>query len=143
MAKAPFTLSRATRDDVPEISELQFNCFDEWIRKIFMGCHSHDDLIKVEQRHAHTMETDPNDVWVKVVDKKTNRIVAASNWKVHINGQSNSRSEDTPPEGLNGAELEKSREIMEEFNARRAKANPGPFIRGSHSSDSNHIDELN
>lgn len=134
MPDAPFILARATEADVDEIAELQYDCFPEWIRKIFMGCHSREDLKRCKADHLQRMQTDVNDVWIKVTDKKTNRIVAASNWKIYVNGPSKGGVQDTPPENLEGEDLEVSRAIMEKINATKADRMPGPFIRTLRSS---------
>lgn len=131
MPDAPFILARATESDIDEISELEYDCFPEWVQRMFMGCYSRDDLKKVKQRHIKIMQDDPNDVWVKVTDKKSGRIVAASNWKLYVNGQSHGGAKEEPPEGLEGEDAKKSRELMEKMNATKADRMPGPFIRSS------------
>ena len=129
MTDHPFTLARASEADINEIVQLQYNCFEEWIRRIFMGVHSPEDLPRCAQRFVEHMQNDPNDAWVKVMDKSTGRIVAASNWKVYVNGKTDGGVKDSPPEGLQGEDLEKSREIMEKVNQKKREANPGPFVR--------------
>ena len=132
MAEPPFTLARATEADIDEITELQYDCFPDWIRRIFMGCHSREDLSRCKKDQLQHMQNDPNDVWIKVTDKKSGRIIAASNWKVYVNGKSCGGVQESAPETLEGEELERSREIMEKMNAAKAKSMPGPFIRKYH-----------
>lgn len=129
MAEAPFILARATAADVDEIAELEYDCFPEWVRRIFMGCHSREDLKRCKEDHARRMRDEPNDVWIKVTDKKAGCIVAASNWKVYVNGLSHGGVKEEAPQNLQGEDLEKSREIMAKMNATKAERMPGPFIR--------------
>ena len=129
MAEPPFILARATEADVDEIAELQYDCFPDWIRRIFMGCHSREDLSRCKKDHTQRMQNDPNDVWIKVTDKKSGCIIAASNWKVYVNGKSGGGVQESAPENLEGEELEKSNEIMAQMNAAKATSMPGPFIR--------------
>jgi hypothetical protein len=129
MSDAPFILARATESDIDEIAELEYDCFPEFVRRLFMGCHSRADLKKCKDRHLKHMQNDPNDAWIKVTDKKTGRIVAASNWKLYVNGQSHGGAKEEPPEDLEGEDLKKSREIFEKMNATKADKMPGPFIR--------------
>lgn len=129
MAEPPFILARATEADVDEIAELQYDCFPDWIRQLFMGCHSREDLSRCKKDHLQLMQNDPNDIWIKVTDKKSGRIIAASNWKVYVNGKSGGGVQESAPENLEGEELEKSRAIMEKMNINKARSMPGPFIR--------------
>ena len=129
MAEAPFTLARATEADVDEIVDLQYDCFPDWIRRVFMGCHSRDDLPRYKEGHVERLRTDPSNVWVKVTDKKSGKVIAASNWKVYVNGKTGGGVQETAPEHLEGEYLAKSQAIMEKMNALKAEAMPGPFIR--------------
>ena len=131
MSDAPFILARATESDIDEIAELEYDCFPEFVRRLFMGCHSRADLKKCKDRHLKHMQDDPNDAWIKVTDKNSGRIVAASNWKLYVNGQSHGGAKEEPPEDLEGEDLKKSKEIFEKMNASKANRMPGPFIRWS------------
>ena len=95
-----------------------------------MGCRSRDDLPRYKQGHLERHRTDPNDVWVKVTDKKSGRIVAASNWKVYVNGKTGGGVQEAAPQHLEGEELATSKAIMEKMNATKAESMPGPFVRG-------------
>lgn len=77
----PFALSRATKQDMEAIVELQFECFqDPHVREIFMG----RDKLALRERFVWIIQNDPTDLWVKVVEQTTNNIIAASNWKLNI-----------------------------------------------------------
>ncbi|KXX74390.1 hypothetical protein MMYC01_209939 [Madurella mycetomatis] len=123
-----FVLSRASADDLPELARLQYKCFPPMIRELFMGCRTEDDLPRLVQHHEKSMRNDPSDVWIKVTDQTTGRVVAASNWKVHVNGPAPASADDEPPEWLEGEALEKSKKMLQAFNEARRKANPGGFI---------------
>ncbi|KAK1762837.1 hypothetical protein QBC33DRAFT_255764 [Phialemonium atrogriseum] len=125
--KGRFALSRASVSDLPEISRLQYKCFPQFIREIFMGCKTEADLPRIINKYTAIMSEDLHDIWIKVVDTKTGKIAAASNWKIHPNGASAS-SDDQPAEWLEGEELEKSRKTLESLNEARRKANPGGYV---------------
>lgn len=126
---APFVLSRVTESDMQELVDLEYDCFPDFVRQVFMGCFSKDDTPKIKQSYVEKMQEDPNDVWIKVVDKQSGHIIAASNWKLYINGKSGGGVQDDAPDGLDGEVLEKSKAILKKTNDKRALAMPGPFIR--------------
>ncbi|GAB1312410.1 N-acetyltransferase domain-containing protein [Madurella fahalii] len=123
-----FALSRASPDDLPELARLQYRCFPPVVREIFMGCKTEDDLPRLVRRHEKLMQQDSSDVWIKVTDQTTGRVVAASNWKVYVNGPVPASADEEPPEWLEGEALEKSRKIHRALNEARRKANPGGFV---------------
>ena len=126
---APFVLSRATASDMDEIVDLQYDCFPGFVREVFMGCFSKNDLPRVRDLFIDKMQQDPNDVWIKVVDKLSGNVVAASNWKLYVNGPSSGGVKDEAPEWLEGELREKSKAMMKKVNEKRAEAMTGPFIR--------------
>ena len=94
-----------------------------------MGCKSEADLPLITTKNLRDRERDPHDVWIKVVDSTTGKIVAASNWKVFLNSGAPNESDEVPPEWLEGEVLEKASKIMSVWNEARRKENPGPHIR--------------
>lgn len=153
-SEPPFLLSRVTAEDMERILDLQYDCFPPHLCVIFMGCHSKADLPKLRDKYVqqmrgtlvysyvmqHPLETlayvranlkpeDPSDIWVKVEDSSTGDLIAASNWKIHINGATKGDSPDEVPEGIEGDDLKESQRIIELFNTKRAECNPGPFLR--------------
>lgn len=80
-------------------------------------------------RYLKKMQNDPHDIWIKIVDRENGSIIAASNWKVYLNGRSTDAIEDFAPPWLKGEALELSEKLCEESVAARAKSMPGPFIR--------------
>ncbi|KAH9884420.1 acyl-CoA N-acyltransferase [Xylariomycetidae sp. FL2044] len=127
MPKQPFALSRATPDDMPEITRLEYVCFPPIVRELFMGCQTEDDLPRLSARHARLMATDRHDVWIKVVETRTRRIIAASNWKVYPNGAPSSAG-DTAPEWLRDEDRERAARMLGAMNEARRAANPGGFV---------------
>ena len=112
-----------------ELLNLQYDCFPTEICEVFMGCHSRADLGWVKENYVGKMLKDPNDVWVKVVDNDTGRMIAGSNWKLYANGKSDGGVKDEVPAALEGEAREKSQKIIDMMNEKRAQAMPGPFIR--------------
>ena len=128
--EAPFSLSRVTLEDMPELLDVQYDAFPEFVRVTFMGCHSKDDLPKLIPRYIEKLEKDPSDVWIKVTDNATGRIIAASDWKV-FPGKPSEHNADEPPEWLEGEEKENSQKVIEQMTEIRRKAMPGPYVRES------------
>lgn len=126
--QTPLALSRATADDLPEIGRLQYLCFPAFIREIFMGCKTEDDLPRITRKHVSTLDKDPHDVWIKIVDTATGKIVAASNWKIYPNSTADSAG-DEAPDWLDGDALERSRMILSAMNDARKRANPHGYVR--------------
>lgn len=125
-----FALSRASPADLPELVRLQYKCFPPFVRELFMGCRTEADLPRLVRYYERPMRQNPSDIWIKVTDRATDRIVAASNWRIHVNGgRADDDGDNEPPEWLEGEALERSRKIFRAFNAARREANPGGFVR--------------
>ncbi len=75
------------------------------------------------------MLDDPNEVWIKVTDRESKSIIAASCWKAYVNSKSNGGRLLSPPSWLEGELLEKSKKIFKQDAEMRAKVVPGPFVR--------------
>ncbi|THY79104.1 hypothetical protein D6C93_10157 [Aureobasidium pullulans] len=82
----PFILTRAhTPHDFDSIVALEFKTFtDPHLREIFMGPDTPDGHAHLSSFYQKTLHTNASDVWVKVEEKKTGKIVGASNWRVHM-----------------------------------------------------------
>ncbi|THZ73060.1 hypothetical protein D6C85_04318 [Aureobasidium pullulans] len=82
----PFILTRAhTSNDFDSIVALEFKTFtDPHLREIFMGPDTPDGHAYLSSFYQKTLHTNASDVWVKVEEKKTGKIVGASNWRVHM-----------------------------------------------------------
>ncbi|KAK5171300.1 uncharacterized protein LTR77_004444 [Saxophila tyrrhenica] len=124
----PFVLTRVSVSDLPEMLALQYDCFPPFIRQIFMGCNTEVDIPKIQEVYAEQIRTDPNDIWLKVVDRESAKIIAASNWKVYVNGITNGGVGDRPPPWLEREQFELSERYCKEVKEYRAKAFSGPFI---------------
>lgn len=81
-----FALTRAhTPHDFDSIVALEFKTFtDPHLREIFMGPDTPDGHAHLSSFYQKTLHTNASDVWVKVEEKKTGKIVGASNWRVHM-----------------------------------------------------------
>ncbi|TKX18257.1 acetyltransferase (GNAT) domain-containing protein 13 [Elsinoe australis] len=80
---APFTLSPLREEEVAELVVLEFKTFpNPVIQDTFMGPNTPSGHEMVRQRYLRTMKSDPHDYWIKVTDKATGKIIAASNWKI-------------------------------------------------------------
>ena len=128
--KAAFRLERATPADMREMVDLQYACFPPEVIDIFMGGSSPEDISRLCESYTKHMRENPSDVWIKVTDTETGKIIAASDWRVYVNGAPQ-QADDEPPAWLEGAALERSKKITGQFNEARRRANPGPYVRES------------
>ena len=126
---SPFKLERATVSDLPELSELMFNCFHPDMTQYYMGAKSVDDLPKFVSKYTKIMNEDPADIWIKITDAQTGEIVSASNWKLYLGPESAiARGRDEVPEWLEGEMAIEASKLMEPLNEARIPANPDPFL---------------
>ncbi|KAI1194011.1 hypothetical protein F5X97DRAFT_16798 [Nemania serpens] len=131
MSARRFILTRATVDDMPEIIRLEYRSFqpNKTICELFMGCQTEDDIPRITAKHIREM-SDPYEVWVKIVDSATGKIVAASNWKFFVNGGAPRSSDEHPPDWLEGEKRREAVEVMSAMNDARRKANPSAHVHG-------------
>lgn len=96
-----------------------------------MGCFSEEDLPQFVDKYIRIMQEDLTDIWIKVVDSKTGKIAAASDWKLYLGSEkAQKRILLEPPEWLESEDLKaRSRELMDPLNEVKTKANPDPFLR--------------
>ena len=130
MSTPHFSLSRAGAADVEEIVALQYHCMPPFVRECFMGCFSEADLPRATDDFRHIMKTDPHDIWVKVTDTASGKIISASNWKIYPSSAPAS-SDDKPMPWLKGEQLEQSKLMLDTMNEQRRKANQGGYVRMS------------
>ncbi|KAK2609514.1 hypothetical protein N8I77_003011 [Diaporthe amygdali] len=125
---APFTLSRATEADMEQITRLCWLSFPQFVRDILMGCPTEDDLPRSVKRFQEEMRGDHYAVWIKVVDNSTGKIAAASNWKIFPGATAPAETDEQPIPWLDDETREKARNVLNEMNEARRKANPGGFV---------------
>lgn len=128
--KGSFVLTRATVKDLPAICDLMYDAFPESARLLFMGCKSKSDLPNLAEKYKKTMQEDKPDVWIQIHDSSNGRMVAASNWKVYVNGEPMDLG-DVAPNWVDAEQRAKSEEVMQSMRQARMKAMPNPFIRMS------------
>jgi hypothetical protein len=132
--QASFQLSKPTTSDLLEITGLMYHCFDSWIMTRFVGCFSINDLLRGTARYEKIMTEDPTDIWIKVVDTQTRKVIAASNWKLYLGSEKAiKRERNEPPEWLSDKLNEESEAIAKPLNEVRAASNPHPFLCESRS----------
>ncbi|KAJ8124222.1 hypothetical protein ONZ43_g12 [Nemania bipapillata] len=129
MSLDQFILTRASTDDIPEITRLEYTCFEPIVRELFMGCKSEADIPRMAEKHIRDMAADPFEVWFKILDSATGKIVAASNWKFFVNGPAPRSSDEHPPEWLEGETQQQAAQMMSAMNDSRRKGNPGAHVR--------------
>ncbi|KAK8084977.1 hypothetical protein PG997_006248 [Apiospora hydei] len=134
-----FTLTRATPEDMDEVTRLEYECFPAFIRESFMGCRSEADLPRVAERFRAEMRTNVHDLWILARDNAPSpdggrgKLAASSNWRVYLNGAAARQSDDAPMPWLaergDMEALERAQNIMDEMNTARKAANPDGFLR--------------
>lgn len=126
--QAPFVLTRAIPQDLSEILNVYYGCFNQHERTIFQGCPTPEYIHATQEIYALDMQSDASDIWIQVRDAEDNRLVAASNWKVYVNGKPGDEGQRIP-DWLGHEAYEQSRLALETITAARRKAMPIPFIR--------------
>lgn len=126
-----FVLSRATEHDIAEIVELQYRSFESrLVKELLMGCSSPEDLPKFIAKRIQTTKEDPSDIWIKVIDSTTLKIVAASNWKLYLGpATAIPRGSMEVPQWLAGKQAEEAHALLDPMNEARNMANTEPFLR--------------
>ncbi|GAM91101.1 hypothetical protein ANO11243_091480 [Dothideomycetidae sp. 11243] len=81
---ADFKLARASPEDMLEIVRLQFRAFPGPIHQdIFLGPNTPEGHEHLARSYVRTMQTNSGDYWMKVTEKATGKIVAATEWRIH------------------------------------------------------------
>lgn len=112
-----------------EMTKVQYDSFpQQFIREAFMGCYDESDLPRLIKHHAENVKSDPHAVWIKVLERRTGRIIAGSQWKIFPNCEPVS-NEDKPPPWLEGEARDKSAAMMRKINEKRRAANPYGYVR--------------
>lgn len=126
---SPFTLTRASVADMPEIARLMYRCFPPFVREVIMGCLSEADLPRWIGFLEDECRTHHHAVWIKVVDKASGRIVAAALWKVFANAGMPPTAEDQIVGWLDDARRAQAEHVVGAMVKGRKEALPGGFVR--------------
>jgi hypothetical protein len=129
----PFILSRATTpSDFASIITCEFLTFtDPFIREVFMGPDTPSNHKTLSAHYQHILHTNPADVWIKVEEKETGKIVGASNWRVHMGSVPEHQEEDLGWEWLRGDEekLGRVKEVVRDITETRRRLFTEPYCR--------------
>lgn len=132
--EGPFVLSRATTpSDFTAIIACEFRTFtDSFIRDIFMGPDTPSNQARLASYYQSILATNPADIWIKVTEKSTGKIVGASNWRIHM-GAVPEHEEDLGWEWLEGDEdkMRKVKEVVRQIAETRRKLFTEPYCRES------------
>ena len=93
----PFVLMRATVEDMDDIVNLNYLCFPDFIRQLFMGAYSEADIPRVTKEVIKEMQHDPSDIWLYVKDLESGKIIAACEWKIYMNRRAAVQNVQQPP----------------------------------------------
>lgn len=95
-----------------------------------MGCSSEEDIPKFVEMQAKIMKDHPADLWIKVIDNDTGKIIAATNWRLYLGPQESlERKEDEVPPWRSEEDKERSLELIGPLNESRKEMGKGPFLR--------------
>lgn len=125
----PFTLSRASLPDIPEMAQLMYTCFPTLVREVLMGCDTEADLPKFIAVLEDELRVHHHAIWVKVVDKASGRIAAASLWKVYPNAGTPADGGEKVMTWLDGERRTMAERLVGIMNVARREANPDGFAR--------------
>jgi hypothetical protein len=132
---SPFILSRATSpSDFDAIIACEFHTFTEtFLRDVFMGPDTPSNHSRLASHYQHILHTNPADVWIKVEEKATGKLVGASNWRVHMGAAPEHEEEDLGWEWLKDDEekMKKVKEVIRGITETRRKLFTEPYCRES------------
>lgn len=130
----PFVLTRAaTFQDLLEIVHCEYTAFtDPTLLSIFMGPNTTSNHAHLARTYHNTMAHDTGDLWLKVQEKETGKVVGASNWKVYV-GCVPEHKEELRWEWLQGegqeVELAKAKVVVQGILETRRRLFVEPYVR--------------
>lgn len=123
-----FILSRAVAEDLSDILEVYFECFEPHERELFQGCARRDNLPRLRELYILDMQQQSSDIWLQVRETKSQRLIAASNWKLYASGKPDDRGLSVP-QWLDEAALARSQRTLTEIARERRRHMQVPFLR--------------
>lgn len=129
----PYVLKRASPLDFPEIVKIQYDSFTSpFEREVLMGCVSPSDLSKLSDSYAQAAASDPTGIWIKAIKTSTGEIVAASHWKLYLDGERGVSQDEEDEEHDERPKAEERRKIFASMGeARRKNMGGEAFLRES------------
>jgi len=96
-----------------------------------MGPDTPSNQARLASYYQSILHTNPADVWIKVTEKSTGKIVGASNWRVHMGAVPEHEEEDLGWEWLQGDEekMGKVKEVIGGIAETRRKLFTEPYCR--------------
>lgn len=79
----PLLLSRASEEDMRQLVDLHYKVIQGPISDILIGYDTEECRQAAVHRWSQAMRHDPADLWLKVVDTETGRIVSTAHWKLY------------------------------------------------------------
>ncbi|KAK7702526.1 hypothetical protein SLS57_011314 [Botryosphaeria dothidea] len=79
----PLLLSRASEEDLRQLVDLHYKVIQGPISDILIGYDTEACRQAAVDRWSKSMKEDPADVWLKVVDTETARVVSTAHWKIY------------------------------------------------------------
>jgi hypothetical protein len=122
-----FALSPVEPSDMDEIIRLQFLCFGATDMHVVFFGHCEPAKVEAKKRHLHDLATDPCNMWLKIVNMDTDKMVSASNWCI-----SPTRVEKDEPIKVDWLEdpeeIKSAEEVLEDYMGRRKKHMTQPHV---------------
>jgi hypothetical protein len=122
-----FALSPVEPSDMDEIIRLQFLCFGGTDMHVVFFGHCEPAKVEAKKRHLHDLATDPCNMWLKIVNMDTDKMVSASNWCI-----SPTRVEKDEPIKVDWLEdpeeIKSAEEVLEDYMGRRKKHMTQPHV---------------
>ncbi|KAL1617776.1 hypothetical protein SLS56_010840 [Neofusicoccum ribis] len=120
-------LSRASAADVRELVDLHYTVIQGPLSDILIGYDTEDGRQAAAGRWAQEMKDDPADLWLKVIDSETGRIVSTAHWKIYptwVPIKTGPASLDWIPEGEERALAEEIIHTFYQFRAQHQHGSP-------------------
>jgi hypothetical protein len=122
-----FALSPVEPSDMDEIIRLQFLCFGATDMHVVFFGHCEPAKVEAKKRHLHDLATDPCNMWLKIVNMDTDKMVSSSNWCIFP-----TRVEKDEPIKVDWLEdpeeIKSAEEVLEDYMGRRKKHMTQPHV---------------
>lgn len=115
-------LSPIEESDLDKIVEISFRAHeDDWMWDAIFGPDTPASRTNTKKRFLKGMTEDRTDVWHKVTDIDTGRLIAAANWKIYPTYVAAGEGHESTVDWFEGEEKEAAEYLVKDFLDRRRR----------------------
>lgn len=116
--------------DLDDIVRIMFDVFGgQGLLQALFGVDDTKARVKAKVELLEAMATDPTDIWLKVTDAESGKLIGAGNWKVVPTLRTKEQLETKVDYFDTEEDKAAAKEIIDDFLSRRYKYVDGPHIR--------------